>query len=154
MFTNRADKLHELESAMADKVNIGIYGLTGIGKTTFIQQFFWLHKDRLYELIWLRVDDLFGRNPDGLLRIGALRWNKETLLKRLIEIQKERPRAVLIFDNVQAAPLDVRWLADKLGYTQAIYLSWDAEALPLCDTVLHLDPLPLPAASNTDIQLL
>jgi hypothetical protein len=99
LFTNREDTLRELESAMVDKMNIGIYGLTGIGKTTFIQQFFCLHKDKLYDPIWLRVDDLFGRNQDGLLRIGALRWNKETLLERLIELQKEKPRAVLVFDN-------------------------------------------------------
>ena len=139
---------------MADKVNIGICGPTGIGKTTFIQHFVRIHKSRLYDIVWLRVDDLFGRDPAGHLRIGAMRWIKETLLERLIELQKERPRALLVFDNVQAAPLIVRWLANKIGFTQAIYLSWEAEALPACDVVLRSRSASINCCRGTDIQIL
>jgi hypothetical protein len=119
-FTDRKDELHKLEAAMTDEeACIGISGLTGIGKTTLIQHLFWLLKDQLYDPIWLRVDDLFGREPAGHLRIDATRWNKETLLAKLTELQKQRPRSVLVFDNVQAAPHIIRWLADRLGHTRA-----------------------------------
>ncbi len=146
VFVNRKEELYKLGNAIDKKAKIGICGSTGIGKTTFIQHFFWTHKDNLDELIWLRIDDLFGRDSDGHLRIGATRWNKEVLIDKLKDLQKKKPRAIFVFDNVQAAPLIVRWLANKLDYTQSIYLSWDSQALPTCDPVIHLNPLPLSAA--------
>jgi HEAT repeat protein len=101
--------------------------------------------------IWLRVDDLFGRDPAGHLEIGAVRWNKEDLLDQLIKLNEKKPRAVIVFDNVQAAPLDVRWLATKLRDSrdvQMIFLSWDKEALPPTRTIIHLDTLPFSASQQ------
>jgi hypothetical protein len=101
-FVGREQELQSLQGALASGATaIGIWGLRGIGKTALAQRFFSTKRD-IYDPIWLRVDDLFARYTDGRPRIGGPRWLKEDLLKSLSQMLQQRPRAVLIFDNVQA----------------------------------------------------
>ena len=149
-FQGREEALRQLGDGLAlEAAHVGVWGSRGIGKTTFVQYFFALQKE-LYDPIWLRVDDLFGRFPNGRPRIGMKRWPKELLLQRLRIILEERPRAVLVFDNVQAAPLLVGWLVGRIGKVRAVFLSWDLKALPSCKRIIRLETLQTPEA----IQLL
>ena len=142
VFEGRKEELEQLQTAMElAGVRVGIWGPAGVGKTTLVQWFIREFGHAQYDPIWLRMDDLFGRDEKGGLRIGAVRWSKETLLNKLTELCGARPRALLIFDNVHTAPLSVGWLAGHLGGVKSIFLSQDASALPFCGTVLRLREL-------------
>jgi HEAT repeat protein len=147
-FVNRADELRQLDEALTGEgARVGIWGPSGYGKTALVQRYFETHSRRLHDPLWLRVDDLFGRDPQGQPRVGAVRWEKEVVLERLLSIAGDRPRMVLVFDNVQAAPPFVHWLTGRLGKRSAIFLSWDAEALPPC-RLIPLQPLPSESADE------
>ena len=149
-FVNREDELRKLDDALAgggDSARVGIWGPPGYGKTSLVQRYFEARPERLHDPLWLRVDDLFGRDQQGRPRVGAVRWEKESVLERLLAIAAERPRAVLVFDNVQAAPPLVSWLAGRIGNVPAVVLSWDAEALPP-SRLIALPALPLESAEE------
>jgi HEAT repeat protein len=146
-FVDREDELAAVDQGLVSaRARIGVWGPPGYGKTALIQRYFEGHSQRLHDPLWLRVDDLFGRDSQGRPRFGAMRWEKEALLQRLLEIAAERPRIVLVFDNVQAAPILVSWLAGRLGDVPALFLSWDSASLPPC----RLISVPLLPAESAD----
>ena len=143
IFLGRDEEQQRLGAALDAGGAVGVWGDRGIGKTALAQRFFSLRRD-VYDPIWLRVDDLFGRYADGRPRIGSRRWLKEDLLESLKKALKEHPRAVLIFDNVQSAPLSINWLVERLGDTPKVFLSWDRRAMPACREVISLGSLQKP----------
>jgi len=148
-FQNREDLLEELEQCLsAQQSRIGIVGLRGMGKTSLVQHFFEQHRKELYDPIWLRTDEIFDRHQDGRPRSGSSAWEKEALLGRLHELLEAHRRAVLVFDNVQAAPDEVAWLSSHLPKISIIMLAWDAEALPRHEATLRLKPLTSNAAQE------
>jgi HEAT repeat protein len=145
-FEDREADLSALQAQMDDKdVRVGVWGVPGIGKTALIKHFFDRHRHDLFDPIWLRIDELFGRDAAGRVRFGAPRWERRALLETLRNLERVRPRAVLVFDNVHAAPLEVGWLARRLGAVPMMFLSWDMEAIPVRRSVIRLQPLPADA---------
>ncbi|MCX6872601.1 MAG: HEAT repeat domain-containing protein [Verrucomicrobia bacterium] len=148
-FVGREDILSALHLAVKrDIVRIGIWGPPGIGKTRTVQHFFWQCKQQsdLYDPIWLRVDDLFGKSRTGADAPGVLKWSRHGLLERLEDEKRRRPRAVFVFDNVQANPADIAWIVTRLGQVPAFFLTWDAGALPPCNPTIRLAELPQSAS--------
>jgi len=139
-FQGREEELARLSAALANRDSrVGVWGPAGIGKTTFVRQFF--IGDGGLDPLWLRVDDLFATDPAGRRRIEAMRWDRESLLDELMKLKEAHPRAVFVFDNVQAAPLAVRWLTNRLGPVPCVFLAWDTDALPQCNPIIRLRPL-------------
>jgi len=65
-FVGRLGELSEIRSGLKDFApRVGLWGSTGVGKTTLIQQFFTTREAPWWEPIWLRMDDLFGRDTEG-----------------------------------------------------------------------------------------
>lgn len=148
-FVGRRQELEQLDTVFAEEsIRVGVWGSSGTGKTTLVQHFLSIGNERLDDPVWLRTDDLFGRTPDGRRRLGEACWSRVALLAHLNEIVAARLRAVLVFDNVQAAPLDVRWLASRVKAPRMIFISWDIEALPPVLNVVRVGPvLPEEAVS-------
>jgi HEAT repeat protein len=144
IFTDRRDELSELAKLLElDGARAAVVGPPGIGKTTLVQEFFrGRGRQQLLDPLWLRTDDLFGRDAFGRLRIGAPRWTREALAEALHHLVERHPRGVLVFDNVQAAPLDVAWIAARQGELRALFLSWDTMALPMPLPTIRLQSLP------------
>ena len=141
-FKDRAEELDALRLALEpDGARMAIAGPAGIGKTTLVQEFVQRSRDVL-DPIWLRVDELFGRDAFGRLRVGTPRWSREPLIERLHELVAEHPRALLVFDNAQAAPMEIEWIDSRLGRVRTAYLSWDTDALPAAVRSIDLGRLP------------
>jgi HEAT repeat protein len=141
-FTDRVIELEALASAFQPQAaRVGVVGPAGIGKTTLVQEFFRRNRERLPDPIWLRVEELFGRDAFGHLKVGAPRWTPASLAAAIGALRKQRPRAALVFDNVQAAPLAVRQVVDRLGSVRGLFLAWDTIALPAGVRAIHVPQL-------------
>jgi HEAT repeat protein len=141
-FTDRGAELEALADLLEpEEARVGVVGAAGIGKTTLVQEFFRRYHERLADPIWLRVDELFGRDAFGHLRVGAPRWKPESLADAVMALREKRRRAVLVFDNVQAAPIEVRRTLDRLAAGRALFLAWDTTSLPASVRALPIAPL-------------
>ncbi len=143
-FKGRQDALQILQSEFKKLgARVAVVGAAGLGKTTLVQEFIRRNPSNLFDPIWLRVDELFGRDAFGRLKVGAPRWAPDPLRQQVETLVEQSPRALLVFDNVQAAPIQTRDISAGLAGKPVIFISWDLDAIPDVARTIRLDPLSM-----------
>lgn len=116
VFVDRQAPLAQLRDAFAmETPRVALVAPAGMGKTALARRFLAGSELSDPDPVWLSIDELFGRSPSGrrLVRKAGQRCGYEALRRAIEKTLEDRPKRPIVFDNAQADPRAVRWLARK-----------------------------------------